>query len=125
MILEAQFGSNITPITKPRLVSGKQFKPMKSESNANGIKHEPSDDETDEDELAEREEAELERLYGVGIPVPGVEIRVDKFVARVWLEMLDVECASTVFGARVKAVVDRAAETVAPLWSGEQQRRKH
>ena len=59
----------------------------------------------------------MERLHSIGIPVPGVEIRFDKHVAKVWLETLEVECASPVLRERVRAVVERAIETVAPLWA--------
>lgn len=62
------------------------------------------------------EAAELKRLHSMGIPVPGLEIKVDKHVARVWLENLAVECEYGVLRDRVKAVVERAGETVAPLW---------
>jgi hypothetical protein len=36
-------------------------------------------------ELADIEAAELDRLITMGVPVPGIEIRVDKHIARVWL----------------------------------------
>lgn len=76
--------------------------------------------EEDDDEAAARLEArrkaELDRLHKVGVPVPGVEIKVDRMVAKVWLEDLEVESNHKVFADRVKAVVDRACETIAPLW---------
>lgn len=50
--------------------------------------------------------------------MPGLEIRVDKHVARVWLETLEVECGYAVLRDRVRVVVERAVETVAGLWSG-------
>lgn len=50
--------------------------------------------------------------------MPGLEIRVDKHVARVWLETLEVECGSAVLRDRVRVVVERAVETVAGLWRG-------
>lgn len=107
MFLEAQFGSSsLTPIDAPRL-------PKPSASDASSVKNEPSDSSPSLDAL---EAAELERLHALGIPVPGVEIKVDKYVAKVWLEDLTVECASAVFGQRVRVVVERAVETVAPLW---------
>jgi cleavage and polyadenylation specificity factor subunit 3 len=53
----------------------------------------------------------------LGIPVPGIEIRFDKYVAKVWLEDLEVECASQALKARVKAVVERGVETVSGLWA--------
>ena len=115
MFLEAQFGPAVTPIQKPKIAS----KHLDDRKEANGVKAEPTDD-NDADELAELEAEELERLHDLGIPVPGLEIRMDKYVAKVWLETLEVECASQVFAQRVRAVVERAAETVAPLWSRQQ-----
>jgi cleavage and polyadenylation specificity factor subunit 3 len=53
----------------------------------------------------------------MGIPVPGIEIKVDKHVARVWLEDLEVECANPVLRDRIRVVVERAVETVAGLWA--------
>ncbi len=105
MFLEAQFGSSITPITHPRLVP-------KPSIDDDGIKGEAF-----EEDLADLEAEELERLHAAGIPVPGIEIQVDKHVAKVWLETLEVECVYGVLRDRVRAVVERAVETVAPLWS--------
>ncbi|KAL9100951.1 MAG: hypothetical protein Q9163_003736 [Psora crenata] len=113
MFLEAQFGPLVTPIVHPRLV----FKPQNPVMNANGIKAEPEEDEVGEDEMKDLEAEEMERLHSIGIPVPGVEVKVDKHVATVWLETLEVECASAVLRDRVKAVVERAVETIAPLWN--------
>ncbi|KAI9818630.1 MAG: endoribonuclease ysh1 [Thelocarpon impressellum] len=98
MILEAQFGSEITPILLPKL-------PSSSPS--------PSDEATDVEV-----EKELARLHALGIPVPGVRIRVDRHEATVWLETLEVECANRTLRDRVMAVVERGAEVVAPLWVG-------
>lgn len=112
MFLEAQFGPGITPITKPKL----PLKQVKTTAESDGVKNEPEDDYEPEYDLADLEAEETERLHSVGIPVPGVEIRFDKHVVKVWLETLDVECASSVLRERVKAVVERAVETVAPLW---------
>jgi len=115
MFLEAQFGPMISPITKPRL----PIRPSKSEAAPNAVKSEDdanmSGDDAAEDP-ADAEAEELERLHSIGIPVPGVEIKVDKNIAKVWLETLEVECANGVLRDRVKAVVERAVETVAPLW---------
>ena len=80
-------------------------------------------EEDEEENIADMEAAELQRLHSIGIPVPGIEIKVDKYIAKVWLETLEVECPSAVFGQRVKAVVDRAVETVAPLWAGPQRKK--
>lgn len=77
-----------------------------------------SDDEEEEERLLEvRQKAELERLHKMGIPVPGIIITVDKMIATVWLEDLEVECNQKVFADRVKAVVERAVEVTAPLWA--------
>lgn len=111
MFLEAQFGPLVTPIAKPRVVP----KASKPALDGDGIKNEPEED-ADEDDVEDLEAEELERLHSIGIPVPGIEIKVDKQVVKVWLETLEVECASNVLRERVKAVVERAVETVAPLW---------
>ena len=113
MFLEAQFGPLVSPIIHPR-ISIKQREPL---PDADGIKTEPSESFTAEYDPAELEAEEMERLHSIGIPVPGIEIRFDKHVAKVWLETLEVECASPVLRERVKAVVERAVETVAPLWA--------
>jgi cleavage and polyadenylation specificity factor subunit 3 len=109
MFLEAQFGEDaVNPIAKPRVAV------------VNGLNGDANGDEIENgvDEIAQSkaEATELTRLHGLGIPVPGLEIRVDKSVAKVWLEKLDVECANKTLGDRVKAVVERAVDTVAPLW---------
>lgn len=128
MFLEAQFGPAITPLLQPKLKLGltpslKLSSPSASAATENNddIKTEtPStpnvDDEEETRDLADLEAEELERLHAIGIPVPGVEIRVDKHVAKVWLETLEVECEYGVLRDRVRAVVERAVETVAPLW---------
>ncbi len=110
MFLEAQFGPAVTPIEHPRLKPKDKLPVI----DANGVKAEPPEDI--DDSLADLEAEEMDRLHRLGIPVPGVEISVDKHVAKVWLETLEVECASSVLKDRVRAVVDRAIETVAPLW---------
>ena len=100
MFLEAQFGSDaITPIAEPRLPST-----MTSEG------------EMDDVALAKARNLELARLHDLGIPVPGVEVKCDDKVAKVWLEGLEVECASKILGERVKAVMDRGIGVVAPVW---------
>lgn len=102
MFLEAQFGAdNITPISIPR-----------SPPLDNSIKE---DDASSEDEETSQNQ-ELERLHKIGIPVPGVEIKVDKSVAKVWLEDLEVECANRILEDRVRRVVERAVEVTAPLF---------
>lgn len=110
MFLEAQFGpENLTPIAIPRLPTDVAIIKAKEEAE------EGSDEE--QQELEALQQQEIERLHKIGIPVPGVEIKVDKMVAKVWLEDLEVECANRVFGDRVKAVVERAVEVTAPLWA--------
>jgi len=48
--------------------------------------------------------------------VPGVQIKIDNnIVANVWFENLDVECRNESLKMRVKTVVERAVETVAPF----------
>jgi cleavage and polyadenylation specificity factor subunit 3 len=100
MFLEAQFGEDaITPIAQPKLPT------------LNG-----SAEDSDEVENEKAEAAELARLHALGIPVPGVEIKVDNRIVKVWLEDLEVECSNKTLGDRVRAVVERAVETIAPLW---------
>lgn len=67
--------------------------------------------------MSAQDKSELKRLHALGIPVPGLEIRFDKYVAKVWLEDLEVECASAALRARVKAVVERGVECVSGLWA--------
>jgi cleavage and polyadenylation specificity factor subunit 3 len=115
LFLEEQFGDQITPIEKPRLTLPPDSKPpAMADEETKKEDEEESEDETD---LEAAEAAERARLAALGIPVPGLEIRVDKHVARLWLENLDVECANAVLRDRVKAVVERAVETIAPLWT--------
>jgi cleavage and polyadenylation specificity factor subunit 3 len=100
MFLEAQFGEDATtPIAQPKLPA------------LNG-----SAEDSDEVENEKAEAAELARLHALGIPVPGVEIKVDNRIVKVWLEDLEVECSNKTLGDRVRAVVERAVETIAPLW---------
>ncbi|KAF2162188.1 hypothetical protein M409DRAFT_69389 [Zasmidium cellare ATCC 36951] len=108
MFLEAQFGGDaVNPISKPKLPT----------AAANGDA--AGDDVAMEMDDVAREKAEateLARLHALGIPVPGVEIKVDETIATVWLEKLEIECKKAALKDRVKAVVERAVETVAPLW---------
>lgn len=104
MFLEAQFGAdNLTPISIPRLP------PMIKSAS-------PEEESEDLTALHELQEKEIERLHKIGIPVPGIEIRVDKVIAKVWLEDLEVECGNRTIGDRVRVVVERAVEVIAPLW---------
>lgn len=116
MFLEAQFGPNVTPITAPK----KQVK--LPTPPADGEMQEDTDAQEEDDEV-EWQKKEMERLHSLGIPVPGLEINFENLkqrqVAKVWLEDLSVECASGVLRDRVKAVVERAVECIAPIWAGQ------
>jgi cleavage and polyadenylation specificity factor subunit 3 len=127
MFLEEQFGQGIAPIETPKV----NARVAKGEKTADGVKQEVGDadseddgeeeeeEEEEEEDVEEREAAERARLAALGIPVPGLEIKVDKHVAKLWLETLEVECANNVLRDRVKAVVERAVETVAPMWTAK------
>jgi cleavage and polyadenylation specificity factor subunit 3 len=109
LFLEAQFGAeNVAPIKEPKLPSVEEVQAAKADGDAMDTTAEGDDDE--------RKAAELERLHKKGIPVPGISIKVDKMSAKVWLEDLEVESSSKVLADRVRAVVERACEIVAPLW---------
>ena len=119
LFLEAQFGADsVSPIPIPR----------NSASNADGNPTTPSLPTQSSEpfsvaalppppDLSPADKQELKRLHNLGIPVPGIEIKFDKHVAKVWLEDLEVECASAALKARVKAVVERGVETVSGLWA--------
>lgn len=115
MFLDEQFGENIMPIETPRL-------PAITAGTANGAIKPMPDSESEESEADEERQAELiaaerARLAAMGIPVPGLEIKVDKMVARLWLDDLHVDCANGILRDRVRAVAERAVEVVAPLWN--------
>ncbi|KAK4064214.1 uncharacterized protein Triagg1_9010 [Trichoderma aggressivum f. europaeum] len=139
--LEAQFGAdNVAPVEDPKLPplpavspSPKEEKKEEEEEddddddkeavkeeNANGEDIKPEAMDVDEDaakqQLQERQHKEIARLHKIGIPVPGISIKVDKMTATIWLEDLEVECNNKVFADRVRAVVERAVEVTAPLW---------
>lgn len=133
MFLEAQFGADaVSPVAEPKLPASDEDDEDEDDSTTkDGARLAPTikpetdgaedgdgdgDDETGA-KLSARQRAELDRLHGLGIPVPGVRIRVDdKMTATVWLETLEVESPSRPFADRVRAVVERAAEVTAPLW---------
>ena len=101
--LEAQFGAdNVSPVETPKSL------------RQDGVKEEADAEMMDTDDS--EKDREIERLHKMGIPVPGVQITVDKMQATVWLEDLEVECNNKVFADRVRAVVERAVEVTAPLW---------
>ncbi|KAF2085379.1 Metallo-hydrolase/oxidoreductase [Saccharata proteae CBS 121410] len=118
LFLEAQFGPTITPISHPKLpttttasTTTPSSPPLQPVSVAGLPKPSP-------DEFSPAEQAELKRLHSLGIPVPGIEIKIDERVARVWLETLEVETVPFMKSLqdRVAAIVDKAVETVAPIW---------
>lgn len=122
MFLEAQFGAdNVAPIEEPRpapLLKDSKKGLAGKDDDGSDASMELSDDEEEEDRRRDaRRQTELERLHRLGIPVPGVTIKVDKMEATVWLEDLEVECNNRVFADRVRAVVERAVEVTAPLWA--------
>ncbi len=111
LFLEAQFGAaNVSPIADPKLPPLSPAAATKPDDGAS------MEEDEDDQALRARQQAELARLHKLGIPVPGVRIKVDKMEASVWLEGLEVECANRVFADRVRAVVERAVEVSAPLW---------
>ncbi|KAL7799674.1 beta-lactamase-like protein [Trichoderma ceciliae] len=140
--LEAQFGANnVAPVEDPKLPplpaapeeekkeeDEEALKEEQTNGDENGtdtkaeVKPEAMDvdDHKNEDEakqqLQERQHKEIARLHKIGIPVPGISIKVDKMTATIWLEDLEVECNNKVFADRVRAVVERAVEVTAPLW---------
>lgn len=142
MFLEAQFGAeNVSPVADPKPSSlpppppkkekkekrekkpsagtgegGESDASMDVSSEEESEEEEEQDEETKARELKERQQMELARLHRLGIPVPGLAIKVDKMEAIVWLEDLEIECSNRVFSDRVRAVVERAAEVTAPLW---------
>ncbi|KAL7659224.1 endoribonuclease ysh1, variant 2 [Aspergillus niger] len=120
MMLQAQFGSEITAIERPRLppnsITNGTTNKVDSDDMSTPVKEEEEEEE-DEDDLTELEAAEISRLHALGIPFPGLEIKVDKHIARIWLEDLEVECANPALRDRVRVVVERAVETVASMWA--------
>lgn len=115
MFLEAQFGAdNCLPIDTPKIPTNAVLPVTPKEEDADSAEE---SDNGEGGDLEAIQNGEIERLHKLGIPVPGVEIKVDKMVAKVWLEDLEVECANRVFGDRVRAVVERAVEVTAPLWA--------
>ncbi|KAM0325344.1 hypothetical protein ACHAQA_007329 [Verticillium albo-atrum] len=110
MIVENQFGAdNVNPVADPKLSA------KSNDDDADPSAMDTSEDNADKS-LDDRRRVELERLHKLGIPVPGIHIKVDKMEATVWLEDLEVECAHKAFADRVRRVCERAAEVTAPLW---------
>ena len=120
MLLESQFSGSITPIKKPQLFEKRSESP-KSMVDKTEIKDEPVEDSLgagadEEEDLAELEAEEMDRLHGIGLPVPGLEIQVDKHVATIWLETLEVDCLNGVVRDRVKAGIEQTVESMASFW---------
>ncbi|PFH55840.1 hypothetical protein XA68_17524 [Ophiocordyceps unilateralis] len=113
--LEAQFGAdNVAPVTT---TASRLDEKNEVEVDKDNKGDEDDDEEEEYEDDGKTDAAELARLHRLGIPVPGVRISVDRMVATVWLEKLDVECNNKVFADRVRAVVERAVEVTAPLWA--------
>ena len=87
MFLEAQFGDCVEPLEPPQI------------------------DDTDMDSKNNIEYA----LVKNNPFSPGVKITIDALVAKVSFDTLEVECRNESLRMRVKAVVERAVETVAPF----------
>ncbi|CZR57024.1 related to BRR5-component of pre-mRNA polyadenylation factor PF I [Phialocephala subalpina] len=113
MFLEAQFGAdNVSPIAVP-----KQISKAIARSPTKGEDGESDASEEEDSQIEAMQRKEIERLHKIGIPVPGVEIRIGNMAAKVWLEDLEIECPSRVLAERVRTVVERAVEVTAPLWA--------
>ncbi|KAF3031796.1 endoribonuclease ysh1 [Didymella heteroderae] len=92
LFLEAQFGEEaVSPIPYPRSSA------LNPSNATNGIEPANTDgggmDEGSANEISAEDKAALQRLHSLGIPVPGIEIKFDRFVARlpegsnkVWLQ---------------------------------------
>lgn len=115
MLLEAQFGENVTPIQTLRPRKAGQLTPPPE-----GTETIKASDEDGDQEMTDAEvEKALERLHNIGIPVPGIAIDVNGQIVHVWLEDMSVESVtakSAVLKQRVEMVVREAVECVAPLW---------
>lgn len=122
MFLEEQFGNTITPIETPRLPEHVTAGKTKHEKSDGSVKSEGDSESSDDEEAGKEREIQIARerarLAALGIPVPGLTIQVDKDTATVWLDDLTVECPKPVLRDRVRAVVERAVEVVAPLSGG-------
>jgi len=86
MFLEAQFGDCVQPLEPPKLGDVEMV------------------DNDDQVILAS------ERRFS-----PGVKITIDNLVANVYFDTLEIECRHESLKMRVKAVVERAVETIAPF----------
>jgi len=127
LFLEAQFGADaITPIEMPpppppRPMAANIIKAEPADADAKADADADADADANADADAENDDdaavTDLTRLHTLGIPVPGLLIRVERHEARVWLEDLRVECGNAVVRDRVRAVVERAVECISPMWA--------
>ncbi|KAI5851085.1 beta-lactamase-like protein [Morchella snyderi] len=91
MFLEAQFGDCVTPLPRG----------SRPENAPKEITNAPEGGDMDLDALNQI--------------IPGVQIKIDNLVANVWFETLFIECKNESLRMRIKTVVERAVETVAPF----------
>ncbi|KAG0644874.1 beta-lactamase-like protein [Tuber brumale] len=104
--LEAQFGDCVAPLppgSQPAASTTLPPKPVAETSTATSAVDTGAADE------------EMDVVQEMREVVPGVQIKIDNIVANVWFENLDVECRNESLKMRVKTVVERAVETVAPF----------
>ncbi|KND86283.1 Endoribonuclease YSH1, partial [Tolypocladium ophioglossoides CBS 100239] len=87
-------------VTSPPAVKRSSAKHSHSHSYGGPFPGARIHEDTNEIELEECRKKEMERLHKIGIYVPGVEITVDKMVATVWLEDLEIEYINKVFENR-------------------------
>ncbi|PUU73580.1 beta-lactamase-like protein [Tuber borchii] len=107
--LEAQFGDCVTPLPPgSQPASSPAALPPKSIAEATTTATAITD--------AGAPDEEMDVVQEMREVVPGVQIKIDNnIVANVWFENLDVECRNESLKMRVKTVVERAVETVAPF----------
>ena len=121
LLLESHFKGPITPVSKPRLFAKSSEPPEsaieKVEVNDRSIENDQGVEMDEEEDIAELEAEEMDRLHGIGLPVPGLELQVDKHVATIWLETLEVDCLNGVVRDRVKAGIEQTIESMASFWS--------
>lgn len=115
--LEEQFGDCVTPIEDLTLLPPSYLPGAitKAATKGEAVKKEEDGGEMDTEVREMAIEATRNRLAKLGLTCPGVEVRVDEHVARVWFEGLDVECKLDSLRMRLKTLVERAVEGVAPL----------
>ncbi|CAZ83176.1 unnamed protein product [Tuber melanosporum] len=105
--LEAQFGDCVTPLPPGSQPASSTTLPPKSIAETATATTTAVD--------AGAADGEMDVVQEMRDVVPGVQIKIDNIVANVWFENLDVECRNESLKMRVKTVVERAVETVAPF----------